>query len=609
MCGIVGAIAERSVIEILMEGLRRLEYRGYDSAGVAVVESPGELHCHKAMGKVAELSQRLEGLDIQGVQGIAHTRWATHGRPSEENAHPHCSDYISVVHNGIVENHEQLRSELVSSGYVFQSETDTEVIAHLMHSEVRSGKNMMAALEATIAKLEGAYALCVLSSEDSENLYVARQGSPLVLGLGIGENYVASDQVALRPVTDRFMFLEDGDYGRVSKNEISIFDKAGEAVKRRSDIISEDIFDAEKGRFKHFMLKEIYEQPDVIRRTVEGHVGSNGILLESFGADLGKTLAQIKAIDIVACGTSYHAGLIAKHWIEEHLNLPVAVEVASEYRYRHVVVPDDALFVTISQSGETADTMAALGKAKELGYAATLAVCNVSSSSLVRESDHCLLTRAGPEIGVASTKAFTTQLTALLLVVAAIGKAKNVAEEMQKEVVAELKALPDICRQLLTLEPELKELSYQFADKFNALFLGRGVQYPVAKEGSLKLKEISYIHAEAYPAGELKHGPLALIDSEMPVVAVAPNNDVLEKIKSNLEEVKARGGQLFVFADADAGFEHDESTYVVKVPHVSELVQPIVYSIPLQLLAYYVALVKGTDVDQPRNLAKSVTVE
>ena len=609
MCGIVGAIAERSVIEILMEGLRRLEYRGYDSAGVAVVESSGELHCHKAMGKVAELSQRLEGLDIQGVQGIAHTRWATHGRPSEENAHPHCSDYISVVHNGIVENHEQLRSELVSSGYVFQSETDTEVIAHLMHSEVQSGKNMMAALEATIAKLEGAYALCVLSSEDSENLYVARQGSPLVLGLGIGENYVASDQVALRPVTDRFMFLEDGDYGRVSKNEISIFDKVGEAVKRRSDIISEDIFDAEKGRFKHFMLKEIYEQPDVIRRTVEGHVGSNGILLESFGADLGKTLAQIKAIDIVACGTSYHAGLIAKHWIEEHLNLPVAVEVASEYRYRHVVVPDDALFVTISQSGETADTMAALGKAKELGYAATLAVCNVSSSSLVRESDHCLLTRAGPEIGVASTKAFTTQLTALLLVVAAIGKAKNVAEEMQKEVVAELKALPDICRQLLTLEPELKELSYQFADKFNALFLGRGVQYPVAKEGSLKLKEISYIHAEAYPAGELKHGPLALIDSEMPVVAVAPNNDVLEKIKSNLEEVKARGGQLFVFADADAGFEHDESTYVVKVPHVSELVQPIVYSIPLQLLAYYVALVKGTDVDQPRNLAKSVTVE
>ena len=609
MCGIVGAIAERSVIEILMEGLRRLEYRGYDSAGVAVVESSGELHCHKAMGKVAELSQRLEGLDIQGVQGIAHTRWATHGRPSEENAHPHCSDYISVVHNGIVENHEQLRSELVSSGYVFQSETDTEVIAHLMHSEVQSGKNMMAALEATIAKLEGAYALCVLSSEDSENLYVARQGSPLVLGLGIGENYVASDQVALRPVTDRFMFLEDGDYGRVSKNEISIFDKAGEAVKRRSDIISEDIFDAEKGRFKHFMLKEIYEQPDVIRRTVEGHVGSNGILLESFGADLGKTLAQIKAIDIVACGTSYHAGLIAKHWIEEHLNLPVAVEVASEYRYRHVVVPDDALFVTISQSGETADTMAALGKAKELGYAATLAVCNVSSSSLVRESDHCLLTRAGPEIGVASTKAFTTQLTALLLVVAAIGKAKNVAEEMQKEVVAELKALPDICRQLLTLESELKELSYQFADKFNALFLGRGVQYPVAKEGSLKLKEISYIHAEAYPAGELKHGPLALIDSEMPVVAVAPNNDVLEKIKSNLEEVKARGGQLFVFADADAGFEHDESTYVVKVPHVSELVQPIVYSIPLQLLAYYVALVKGTDVDQPRNLAKSVTVE
>ena len=609
MCGIVGAIAERSVLEILMEGLRRLEYRGYDSAGVAVVEGRGDLKCHKALGKVAELSQRLSNFDIRGKQGIAHTRWATHGRPSEENAHPHSSDHIAVVHNGIIENHEQLRAELILAGYEFLSETDTEVIAHLMHKELQDSNDMLAALQATIAKLEGAYALCIVSSEDIDNLYVARQGSPLVLGLGIGENYVASDQVALRPVTDRFVFLEEGDYGRISKDAICILDAEGEAVERKPNVISEDIFDAEKGRFKHFMLKEIYEQPDVIQQTIEGHVGHSGVILESFGIGMGEALSQVKAIEIAACGTSYHAGLIAKYWIEEYLGLPVAVEVASEYRYRRVVVSDGTLFVTISQSGETADTMAALGKAKGLGYLATLAVCNVSSSSLVRESDHCLLTRAGPEIGVASTKAFTTQLVALLLLVAAIGKAKAISPQIQEEIVSELKMLPNLCHQLLMLEPELKKLSHQFADKFHTLFLGRGVQYPVAKEGALKLKEISYIHAEAYPAGELKHGPLALVDSDMPVVAVAPNNDVLEKIKSNLEEVKARGGQLYVFADAAAGFESDNSTYVVSVPHVAELVQPIVYSIPLQLLAYHVAIVKGTDVDQPRNLAKSVTVE
>lgn len=609
MCGIVGAIAERSVLEILLEGLRRLEYRGYDSAGIAVVEGDGELNCHKALGKVAELSQRLGGLDLQGKQGIAHTRWATHGRPSEENAHPHQSNHIAVVHNGIIENHEQLRAELIGAGYDFQSETDTEVVSHLMHKAIKDGKDMLGALKATIAKLEGAYALCILSSEEPDYLYIARQGSPLVLGLGIGENYVASDQVALRPVTDRFVFLEDGDYGRISRTAVQIRSAEGLEVERAVSLVSEDIFDAEKGRFKHFMLKEIYEQPEVLQRTIEGHVGHNGVILESFGIGVGETLAQVKAVEIVACGTSYHAGLIAKYWIEEHLGLPVAVEIASEYRYRRVVVADGTLFITISQSGETADTMAALGKAKDLDYLATLAVCNVSSSSLVRESDHCLMTRAGPEIGVASTKAFTTQLVALLLLVAAIGKAKDISLDIQEEIVSELKALPDICRQLLMLEPELKQLSNRFADKFHTLFLGRGVQYPVAKEGALKLKEISYIHAEAYPAGELKHGPLALVDSEMPVIAVAPNNDVLEKIKSNLEEVKARGGQLYVFADATAGFESDDSTHVVSVPHVAELMQPIVYSIPLQLLAYHVAIVKGTDVDQPRNLAKSVTVE
>ena len=613
MCGIVGAIAERNVLDILLEGLRRLEYRGYDSAGVALIDAEAELRLHKALGKVADLETSLSPLSVECVQGIAHTRWATHGRPSETNAHPHVSDHIAVVHNGIIENHELLKAELIADGYKFISETDSEVIGHLLHREFAKTNQMLGALESTINLLEGAYAICALSTEDTDGLYIARKGSPLVLGLGIGENYVASDQMALRPVTDRFVFLEEGDYGRVAKDKILIRDSSGAEVDRDSKLVSEDSFDAEKGPFKHYMLKEIFEQPAVIKSTFEGHLGQQGVLMESFGIGVADLLNALDAIDIVACGTSFHAGLVAKFWIEEYLGIPVRVEVASEYRYRRVVVTKNTLLITISQSGETADTLAALSKAKDLGYLSTLAICNVANSSLVRASEHSLLTQAGPEIGVASTKAFTTQLVTLLLLVAAIAKSKSIeieAEVPLSDLIAtELRTLPGVCQQVLSLESRLQEVSNQFTDKFHALFLGRGVEYPVAKEGALKLKEISYIHAEAYPAGELKHGPLALVDSKMPVVAVAPNNDVLEKIKSNLEEVKARGGELYVFADSAAGFQSDDNTTVINIPHVHELLQPIVYSIPLQLLSYHVAIVKGTDVDQPRNLAKSVTVE
>ena len=609
MCGIVGAIATRDVLDILLEGLRRLEYRGYDSAGVALVDGDNQLQMRKAEGKVSELESRLGLQRATGLQGVAHTRWATHGKPSEVNAHPQVSDHIAVVHNGIIENHNSLRVELIEQGYQFVSETDTEVISHLLRREYSKSANMLAALESVITKLEGAYAICALSTEDADGLYVARKGSPLVLGLGIGENYVASDQMALRPVTDRFVFLEEGDYGRIGRDHIEIRDGSGNVVDRESKQVSEDSFDAEKGTYKHYMLKEIFEQPTVIERTFESHLGQHGLLLESLGIGVSEVLEKTESIDIVACGTSYHAGLVAKFWLEEYLGIPVRVEVASEYRYRRIVVADNTLLITISQSGETADTLAALGKAKTLGYLSTLAICNVANSSLVRASEHCLFTRAGPEIGVASTKAFTTQLVVFLMLLAAIAKSKRTHPEIQDLIATELRKLPTICQQILSLEPMLQNVSHQFADKFHALFLGRGVQYPVAKEGALKLKEISYIHAEAYPAGELKHGPLALVDSKMPVVAVAPNNDVLEKIKSNLEEVKARGGELYVLADSDAGFESDESTTLISVPHVHEMLQPIVYSIPLQLLSYHVAIVKGTDVDQPRNLAKSVTVE
>lgn len=610
MCGIVGAVTERNVTPILMEGLRRLEYRGYDSAGLAVLlESDSSLAVNKSLGKVSELEALVKQSDIAGPIGIAHTRWATHGIPSTINAHPHTSGEIAVVHNGIIENHSSLRKELEDQGYQFVSETDSEVVAHILDREFRQAGSMLDALRNTLSRIEGAYALCIINSAEPEKIYVARCGSPLVLGLGIGENYVASDQLALRPVTDRFVFLKEGDFGFISKREVCIFDGEGKPVSRKASQIKEDAFDADKGHFRHYMLKEIYEQPDVIEKTIEGRLGASGVLLPSFGVGVPDIFRKLESVTLVACGTSYHACLVAKQWIEDYLEIPAVVEIASEYRYRKILVAKNCLYISVSQSGETADTLAALQKSKDLGYLASLAVCNVASSSLVRESDHALLTRAGPEIGVASTKAFTTQLVALLILVAGIARAKEISPEAQREISEGLRQLPDLARKLLDLDTQLQQLSYRFADKHHALFLGRGIQYPVAKEGALKLKEISYIHAEAYPAGELKHGPLALVDSEMPVIAVAPHSDILEKIKSNLEEVKARGGQLYVLADADAGFSSDDSTTVIDMPHVPDVIEPIIYSIPLQLLAYHVAIVKGTDVDQPRNLAKSVTVE
>lgn len=610
MCGIVGAVTERNVTPILMEGLRRLEYRGYDSAGLAVLlEADHSLAVNKSVGKVAELETLVKNSGISGPVGIAHTRWATHGAPSTTNAHPHTSGDIAVVHNGIIENHAILRKELLDQGYEFVTETDSEVVAHLLDREFKASGSMLDALRQTLKSIEGAYALCIINASDPEKIYVARSGSPLVLGLGIGENYVASDQLALRPVTDRFVFLEEGDLGYISKQEICIFDQSGNEVSREASQIKEDALDTDKGHFRHYMLKEIYEQPDVMQKTCEGRFGKNGVLLPSFGVGLPEVFRQLESITLVACGTSYHACLVAKQWIEDYLEIPASVEIASEYRYRKILVSNNCLYISVSQSGETADTLAALQKAKGLGYLASLAVCNVSSSSLVRESDHAFLTQAGPEIGVASTKAFTTQLVALLILVAGIARAKEMPGNAEQEITQALKLLPDLARQLLALDAKLQQLSYRFADKHHALFLGRGIQYPVGKEGALKLKEISYIHAEAYPAGELKHGPLALVDSSMPVIAVAPHSDILEKIKSNLEEVKARGGQLYVLADADAGFSSDDSTTVIDMPHAPDVIEPIIYSIPLQLLAYHVAIVKGTDVDQPRNLAKSVTVE
>lgn len=610
MCGIVGAVTERNVTPILMEGLRRLEYRGYDSAGLSVLlGTDHSLAVNKSLGKVSELDLLVKQSGISGPVGIAHTRWASHGAPSTINAHPHTSGDIAVVHNGIIENHAILKSDLQSQGYEFVSETDSEVLAHLLNREFKQTGSMLEALRNTLGLIEGAYALCIVSASEPEKIYVARRGSPLVLGLGIGENYVASDQLALRLVTDRFIFLQEGDLGFISKQEICIFDDSGETVTRETNQIKEDVLDSSKGRFRHYMLKEIYEQPNVMQKTCEGRFGENGVLLPSFGLGVPEIFQELEAITLVACGTSYHACLVAKQWIEDYLEIPAVVEIASEYRYRKILVAKKCLYISVSQSGETADTLAALQKAKSLGYLSSLAICNVSSSSLVRESDHAFLTHAGPEIGVASTKAFTTQLVALLILVAGIARAKEMTNGAEQEITEALKLLPDLARQLLELDGKLQQLSYRFADKHHALFLGRGIQYPVGKEGALKLKEISYIHAEAYPAGELKHGPLALVDSSMPVIAVAPHSDILEKIKSNLEEVKARGGQLYVLADADAGFTSDDSTTVIDMPHAPDVIEPIIYSIPLQLLAYHVAIVKGTDVDQPRNLAKSVTIE
>ncbi|WP_429137724.1 glutamine--fructose-6-phosphate transaminase (isomerizing) [Aeromonas veronii] len=610
MCGIVGAVAQRDVAEILVEGLRRLEYRGYDSAGVAVFSANQPLQRVRRLGKVAELAKALDEQSVHGGTGIAHTRWATHGEPSERNAHPHVSEHIVVVHNGIIENHEELREELKALGYVFSSDTDTEVIAHLVHHELKSAGSLLAAMQTAVKQLRGAYGTVVMDSRDDSRVVVARSGSPLVIGRGIGENFIASDQMALLPVTRRFIFLEEGDVAEVTRRDVHIFDTNGNAVVReeQESELSHDAGD--KGEYRHYMLKEIHEQPKAITNTLEGRLGSDHVVVESFGNGARAIFDKVEHVQIVACGTSYHSGMVARYWFEEIAGVSCDVEIASEFRYRKSVVHPNSLLVTLSQSGETADTLAALRLAKESGYMSSLAICNVPGSSLVRESDLAFMTRAGAEIGVASTKAFTTQLAGLLMLVASVGHCRgHLSAAAEAELVKALQALPLRIKESLALAKDIETLAEEFADKQHSLFLGRGSQYPIAMEGALKLKEISYIHAEAYAAGELKHGPLALIDAEMPIIVVAPNNDLLEKLKSNVEEVRARGGILYVFADADTGFKSDETMRVMNLNHVEEVIAPIVYTVPLQLLSYHVALIKGTDVDQPRNLAKSVTVE
>ena len=616
MCGIVGAIAERNITPVLVEGLKRLEYRGYDSAGVALLTEQGALDRRRRVGKVSELQAALQAEPLAGRLGIAHTRWATHGAPSERNAHPHFSGHeLAVVHNGIIENHEELRERLKGLGYAFTSDTDTETIVHLLEHKLQQFGDLSAALKAAIPELHGAYGLAVISAKQPDRLLAARSGSPLVIGLGLGENFLASDQLALRQVTDRFMYLEEGDIAEIRRDGVQIWDAAGQPVQREAVQYHEGAEAADKGEYRHFMLKEIHEQPKVVQRTLEGRLGSDHVLVQAFGPQAAELFAKVKNVQIVACGTSYHAGMVARYWLEELAGIPCQVEVASEFRYRKVVVQPDTLFVSVSQSGETADTLAALRNAKEHeagkgGYLASLVICNVGTSSLVRESDLCLLTQAGPEIGVASTKAFTTQLVGLMLLTLALGQVHGTLDKaLSAELVEELRRLPTRLGEALAMDKTVEKISELFAEKHHSLFLGRGAQYPVAMEGALKLKEISYIHAEAYPAGELKHGPLALVDADMPVVTVAPNNELLEKLKSNLQEVRARGGELIVFADQQAGMSNGEGTHVVAMPHIHDLLAPILYTVPLQLLSYYVAVLKGTDVDQPRNLAKSVTVE
>ncbi|MFL1801842.1 glutamine--fructose-6-phosphate transaminase (isomerizing) [Plesiomonas shigelloides] len=610
MCGIVGAVAQRDVAEILLEGLRRLEYRGYDSAGIAVVNAEGQMQRLRRLGKVQVLAEAVEQHPLQGGTGIAHTRWATHGEPSEANAHPHVSDFIAVVHNGIIENHEPLRNVLRERGYEFRSQTDTEVIAHLVHWELtQNGGPLLAAVQRTLRQLDGAYGTVVIDARDPERMIAARSGSPLVIGRGLGENFLASDQLALLPVTRRFIFLEEGDVAEITRRSVAIFDVDGQPVQR-AEIESNLQHDAgDKGQFRHYMQKEIYEQPVAIKNTLEGRIAHGSVQLSELGEAADQLLEQVQHVQIVACGTSYHSGAVARYWFESIAGVACNVEIASEFRYRKSVRRPGSLLITLSQSGETADTLAALRLSKTLGYLGSLTVCNVPGSSLVRESDLALMTKAGAEIGVASTKAFTTQLTALLLLVARIGRLHGMSAEREQALVHALQALPNRIDQMLALDKTIEKLAVDFNEKNHALFLGRGDQYPIAMEGALKLKEISYIHAEAYAAGELKHGPLALIDADMPVIVVAPNNELLEKLKSNIEEVRARGGQLYVFAAQDAGFRDEEGMKIIPLPPVEEDVAPIFYTIPLQLLSYHVAVNKGTDVDQPRNLAKSVTVE
>ncbi|WKJ90655.1 glutamine--fructose-6-phosphate transaminase (isomerizing) [Methylomonas montana] len=609
MCGIVAGVAQRNVVPILIEGLKRLEYRGYDSAGLAVIKN-GEIFRKRELGKVKGLEALIAADPIDGNIGIAHTRWATHGKPSTRNAHPHVSrDKVAVVHNGIIENHDHLRAALKQNGFEFTSETDTEVIVHKIVEDLQATDSLLDAVKATVATLQGAYALGVVYIDRPDTLIACRKGSPLVIGIGIGEYFIASDIAALLPVTQRFIFLEDGDIAELKIDSLVIYDENDHRVERpvvESQLKADSV---DKGKYRHYMLKEIYEQAWATSETLEGRFINNRLLDSAFGHNAAEVFDQIKSVQILACGTSYHAGLVARYWFEKLARVPCAIEVASEFRYRNPVISADTLVVTISQSGETADTLAALQEAKRLGVKHSLVICNAPESSLVRESELVLMTRAGPEIGVASTKAFTTQLVALLMLIIAVGRRFALTKELEETIVSELFSLPGNIEKVLKLDNTIELLSQRFADKHNALFLGRGTHYPIAMEGALKLKEISYIHAEAYPAGELKHGPLALIDAEMPVITVAPNNNLLEKLKSNIQEVSARGGQLIVFMDEELAESGDENVQIVKMPSVANIISPIVYTIPLQLLSYYVAVLKGTDVDQPRNLAKSVTVE
>ncbi|AEW44204.1 glucosamine--fructose-6-phosphate aminotransferase (isomerizing) [Serratia symbiotica str. 'Cinara cedri'] len=609
MCGIIGAVAQRDIAEILLEGLRRLEYRGYDSAGLVVVNAEGGVNRLRCVGKVQKLAEALENHALHGGTGIAHTRWATHGAPTEANAHPHFCDYITVVHNGIIENYELLRKLLIERGYLFNSETDTEVIAYLVHWEFKQGGTLLEAVQRVIPQLCGSYGTIVMDNRNPGVLVGTRSGSPLIIGLGVNENFIASDQLALLPVTRRFIFLEDGDLVEVTHSAINIINKQGNLVER-SEIESQIQYDAsDKIGYRHYMQKEIYEQPLALKNTLAGRLGQGQINLSELDSSIDTLLAKVQHVQIIACGTSYHAGMVSRYWFESLAAIPCDIEIASEFRYRKFAVRPGHLIITLSQSGETADTLAALRLSKKLGYLGSITVCNVTGSSLVRESDLVLMTKAGTEIGVASTKTFTAQLAVLLMLVAYLGRLNGMDKSVERDIVHALQVLPIRIEQVLSMDKSIKLLAESFSNKRHALFLGRGDQYPIAMEGALKLKEISYIHAEAYAAGELKHGPLALIDADIPVIVVAPNNDLLEKLKSNIEEVRIRGGQLYIFADQDVCFVSSRSMTIIRLPHVEEVIAPIFYSIPLQLLSYYVALIKGTDVDQPRHLAKSVTVE
>lgn len=609
MCGIVGAVAQRDVVPILLEGLRRLEYRGYDSAGIAVLNGDS-IERRRQLGKVAELDSLLQDEPIVGSTGIAHTRWATHGVPSQTNAHPHiCRNQVAIVHNGIIENHEELREEQSEQGHIFTSETDTEVVVHAIYDQLEHADSLLEAVQKTVTGLDGAYALGVVNVDQPDLMVACRRGSPLVIGVGIGEYFIASDVAALIPVTQQFIFLEEGDIAEITHQELKIFDHTGAPVERAVKESQLKADEVERGEYRHYMLKEIFEQPRVLSECLEGRFNGLKLLEESFGPGASAIFDQVEHIQILACGTSYHAGLVARYWFESLAGIPCDVEIASEYRYRNPMMRNGTLVVTISQSGETADTLAALHEAKKLGATHSLSICNVRESSLVRESDLVLMTRAGPEIGVASTKAFTTQLVSLMLLVIAIGRRHRIDSVAEKRIASQLFSLPARVEDVLALNDQIVELSERFADKHHTLFLGRGSHFPVAMEGALKLKEISYIHAEAYAAGELKHGPLALVDSEMPVVAVAPNDNLLEKLKSNLQEVSARGGQLIVFADESIEVRAEDNVFVMTVTPTENEMAPVIFTIPLQLLSYHVAIIKGTDVDQPRNLAKSVTVE